>query len=91
MPLPTLAGRLISRPLGGCAMIASAARMNPKIVAASAALSLIASACARSSSPPLLGDPAPEFSLVSADGSGLSLGDILADSNALLYFNMAYG
>ena len=64
--------------------------MNPKIVAASAVLSLVASACARSL-PPSLGDPAPEFSLVSADGSALSLGDVLADSNALLYFNMAYG
>ena len=72
-------------------MIVSAEPMNRKIVAFFAVLPLVASACARSSSPPSLGNPAPEFSLVSADGSVLSLGDVLADSNALLYFNMAYG
>jgi hypothetical protein len=65
--------------------------MNRKIVALSAVLPLVAFACARSSSPPSVGDLAPGFSLVSANGSVLSLSDVLADSNALLYFNMAYG
>ena len=65
--------------------------MNRKIFAFSAILPLVTFACARSSLPPSVGDPAPGFSLVSAEGSVLSLGDVLADSNALLYFNMAYG
>ena len=37
------------------------------------------------------GDPAPDFALPAADGSGFSLTDQLGQGPVLLYFNMAYG
>jgi len=55
------------------------------------ALLLVGASCSRSSSPPEVGQTAPGFSLVASDGSVVDLSDVLAGSNALLYFNMAYG
>ncbi len=38
-----------------------------------------------------VGDPAPEFTLPSADGRDVSLSDLRGRTNVLLYFNMAAG
>ena len=65
--------------------------MKRHLLAISGAFSLVASACGPPAGPPSVGDVAPDFSLNSASGSVVSLSDALADSDALLYFNMAYG
>jgi len=64
--------------------------MRRQLLIASA-LSLVGASCSRSPSPPEVGQTAPAFSLVASDGSVVDLSDVLARSNALLYFNMAYG
>ena len=65
--------------------------MKRHLLAISGALSLVASACAAAAGPPSVGDVAPDFSLSSASGTVVSLDDAVAESDALLYFNMAYG
>ena len=65
--------------------------MKRRLLTISGAFSLIASACGVPAGPPSVGDVAPDFSLNSASGTVVSLGDAVADSDALLYFNMAYG
>lgn len=48
--------------------------------------------CKKAKSEPLaVGDQAPFFTLVSADGSTFSLADMTGKKAVLLYFHMAYG
>ena len=48
-------------------------------------------AACKAGGPISVGDPAPPFTLIAADGSPFALDDPLGASPILLYFNMAYG
>ena len=51
----------------------------------------LAGCAARSLEPVQAGDKAPDFTLPSTDGGQVSLAALVANTNVLLYFNMAYG
>lgn len=56
-------------------------------------LLLLLAGCSGAKEPTTLsvGDPAPDFTLPSADGREVSLSDFLGKTSVLLYFNMAAG
>jgi peroxiredoxin len=58
-----------------------------------AALFLALAGCKSTTPQPSLqlGDPAPDFTLPSAQGGAVSLSEFVGKTNVLLYFNMAYG
>ena len=65
--------------------------MKPSRSAALILLVMGSVAACTAAGPIAVGDLAPPFTLIAADGSTFSLDDPLGASPILLYFNMAYG
>jgi len=66
--------------------------MNRKTwLAALVLVILLLAGCSPNQAAPEVGDPAPDFTLSSADGATVSLADYQGQQPVLLYFHMAVG
>ena len=61
------------------------------VISAVAVLLALAGCNSGTPEPVRVGDRAPDFTLPSANGGQVSLAELTAKTNVLLYFNMAYG
>ena len=69
-------------------------RLSPLIslvISAVAVLLALAGCNSGTPEPVRVGDRAPDFTLPSSNGGQVSLTELTAKTNVLLYFNMAYG